>query len=56
MFHEPVPMLLGIKHVWRRVQHTRRKVVTVKREFYYVPLQDALHVSVNMSQVQYTMK
>ena len=56
MFQEPVSMLLGIKRVWRRVQHTRRKVVTVKREFYYVPLQDALHVSVNISQLQYTVK
>ena len=37
-------MALGIKHAWRRTNHTRRKIVTVKREFYYIPIQDALNV------------
>ena len=38
-------MALGIKRVWRRTNHTRRRIVTVKREFYYIPIQDSLNVS-----------
>lgn len=38
-------MSLGIQHVWRRMQHTRWKIVSVKREFYYIPVQDSLNVS-----------
>ena len=38
-------MSLGIQRVWRRMQHTRRKIVSVKREFYYIPVQDSLNVS-----------
>ena len=41
---EPILVALGIKRVWR-TNHTRRKIVTVKREFYYIPIKDSLNMS-----------